>query len=133
MCVCVCVCVFIKLHITAQSGPVIYSFYATGCNPPGGYLSCVCVCVCVCVFIQFILDVRVVDVPAGVTQNFLRLPSAVLALIFLARRIQPSLSLVDREVKFCVPTNQSLSACWASFFLFYIPGIYCCEEKSQFV
>ena len=35
----VCVCVFIKLHITAQSGPVIYSFYATGCNPPGGYLS----------------------------------------------------------------------------------------------
>ena len=37
--VCVCVCVFIKLHITAQSGPVIYSFYATVCNPPGGYLS----------------------------------------------------------------------------------------------
>ena len=34
----VCVCVFIKLHITAQSGPVIYSFYATVCNPPGGYL-----------------------------------------------------------------------------------------------
>ena len=23
MCVCVCVCIFIKLHITAQSGPVI--------------------------------------------------------------------------------------------------------------
>ena len=39
VCVCVCVCVFIKLHITAQSGPVIYSFYATACNPPGGYLS----------------------------------------------------------------------------------------------
>ena len=37
--VCVCVCVFIKLHITAQSGPAIYSFYATACNPPGGYLS----------------------------------------------------------------------------------------------
>ena len=33
------VCIFIKLHITAQSGPVIYSFYATACNPPGGYLS----------------------------------------------------------------------------------------------
>ena len=30
--VCVCVCVFIKLHITAQSGPVIYSFYATVCS-----------------------------------------------------------------------------------------------------
>ena len=39
VCVCVCVFVFIKLHITAQSGPVIYSFYATACNPPGGYLS----------------------------------------------------------------------------------------------
>ena len=36
--VCVCVCAFIKLHITAQSGPVIYSFYSTACNPPGGYL-----------------------------------------------------------------------------------------------
>ena len=44
----------------------------------------------------------------GVTQEegltgFLHLPSAVLALIFIARRIQPSLSLVDREVEFCVP------------------------------
>ena len=30
VCVRMCVCVFIKLHITAQSGPVIYSFlYAT--------------------------------------------------------------------------------------------------------
>ena len=40
-----CVCVFIKLHITAQSGPVIYLFYATACNPPGAYL-CVCVSLC---------------------------------------------------------------------------------------
>ena len=39
MVVCLCMYVFIKLHITAQSGPVIYSFYATACNPPGGYLS----------------------------------------------------------------------------------------------
>ena len=39
VCVCACVCLFIKLHITAQSGPVIYSFYATVCNPSGGYLS----------------------------------------------------------------------------------------------
>ena len=64
----------------------------------------------VCVIIPFVLDVRVVDVPAGVTQGeghtgFLHFPSAVLALIFLARRIQPSLSLVDREVEFCVITN----------------------------
>ena len=38
-----------------------------------------------------------------VTQDFfIHLPSAVCALIFLARRIQPFLSLVDREVEFCV-------------------------------
>ena len=65
---------------------------------------------CVCVVIPFILDVRFVDAPAGVTQEevfagFLHLPSAVITLIFLARRIQLSLSLVDREVEFCVPTN----------------------------
>ena len=50
------------------------------------------------------------DAPAGVTQEeghieFLHLASAVLALIFIATRIQPSLILVDREVEFCVPTN----------------------------
>ena len=66
---------------------------------------------CVCVIILlFILDVRLVDVPAGVTQEkghtgFLHLPSAVLALIFLARRIRPFLSLVDRKVEFSVLTN----------------------------
>ena len=38
MYVCMYVCIFMKLHITAQSGPVIYSFYATACNPPGGLL-----------------------------------------------------------------------------------------------
>ena len=31
--------------------------------------TCVCVCVCVCVVIPFILDVRLVDAPAGVTQE----------------------------------------------------------------
>ena len=51
------------------------------------------------------------DVSARVTQEeghtgfLVHLPSAVLALTFLARRIQPSLSLVDREVKFCALTN----------------------------
>ena len=54
------------------------------------------------------------DVPTGVTQEeghtgFLHLPSAVFALIFLARRIQTFLSLVDREVEFCVLTNSSFS------------------------
>ena len=58
-----------------------------------------------CVVIPFILDIRFVDVPAGVTQQeedhtgFLHLPSAVLALIFLMRRVQPFLSLVDRACK----------------------------------
>jgi hypothetical protein len=67
--------------------------------------------VCVFVVIPFILDVRLVDAPAGVTQKeghthfFIHLPSAVLALIFLARRIQSALSLVDRQVEFCVPTK----------------------------
>ena len=56
------------------------------------------------VVIPFILDVRFVDVPAGVTQEeghtgFLHLPFAVLAVIFLVRRILPFLSLVDRAVK----------------------------------
>ena len=50
------------------------------------------------------------DVPAGVTQEeghtgfLIHLLSAVRALIFLARRIQPFLSLVDREVEFFVLT-----------------------------
>ena len=65
---------------------------------------------CVSSFFPFILDVGLVDVPAGVTQEeghtglFVHLPSTVLALIFLARRIQPFLSLVDREVEFCALT-----------------------------
>ena len=63
-----------------------------------------------CVVIPFILDVRLVDIPAGVTQKeghtgFFHRPSAVLALTFLARRIQSFLSLVDREVEFCVLTD----------------------------
>ena len=47
------------------------------------------------------------DVPAGVTEEeghtgfLIHLPSAVRALIFLARRIQPFFFLVDREVEFC--------------------------------
>ena len=68
----------------------------------------VSVCVCVCVFFPFILDVRLVDVPAEVAQEeghtgfLIHLPSEVLGLIFLARRIQPFLSHVDCEAEFCV-------------------------------
>ena len=65
------------------------------------------------------------DVPAGVTQEeghtifFIHLSSAVRALIFLASRIQPFLSLVDREVEFCVLKIQSFSTRWAFFFFFF--------------
>ena len=68
--------------------------------------------VCVCVFSSHpFWTSSSLDVPAGVTQEeghtgfFIHLPSAVRALIFVARRIQPFLSLVDREVEFCVLTN----------------------------
>ena len=68
--------------------------------------------VCVCVFSSYSFwTSSSLDVPAGVTQEeghtgFLihLLLSAVRALIFLARRIQPFLSLVDGEVDFCVLT-----------------------------
>ena len=64
-------------------------------------------CVCVCVFSSYSFwTPSSLDVPAGVTQEeghtgfFIHLPSAGRALILLARRIQPFLSLVDREVDF---------------------------------
>ena len=72
---------------------------------------CVCVCVCVCVLSSHLFwTSSSLDVPAGVTQEegqtgfFIHLPSAVRALIFPARGIQPFLSLVDRGVEFCVLT-----------------------------
>ena len=89
---------------------------------------------CGCVFSSHLFWAsRLLDVPAGVTQEeghtgfLIHLPSAVLALIFLARRIQPSLSLVGREVEFCVLTIQSFSTSWA--FLFYL--LFLSDEKSQ--
>ena len=69
---------------------------------------------CVCVFSSHpFWTSSSLDVPAGVTQEershriffLIHLPSAVRAFIFVARRIQPFLSLVDREVEFCVLTN----------------------------
>ena len=70
------------------------------------------VTMCVCVFSSHpFWTSSSLDVPAGVTQEeghtgfLIHLPSAVRALIFVARRIQPFLSLVDREVEFCVLTN----------------------------
>ena len=59
--------------------------------------------VCVCVFFPSTLDIKFVGrTSRGHTGFLIHLLSAVRALIFLARRIQPFLSLVDREVEFCV-------------------------------
>ena len=58
-----------------------------------------------CFFFPFILDVKFVgSTSRGHTGFLIHLPSAVRAFIFFARRIQPFLSLVDREVEFCVLT-----------------------------
>ena len=75
-------------------------------------INCGLRCVLCCVFSSHpFWTSSSLDVPAGVTQEeghtgfLIHLPSAVRALIFVARRIQPFLSLVDREVEFCVLTN----------------------------
>ena len=75
-------------------------------NPARGQLN---KCMCVCVFSSHSFwRSSSLDVPAGAIQEeghtgfLIHLLSAVRALIFLARRIQPFLSLVDREVEFCV-------------------------------
>ena len=64
-------------------------------------------CVCVC-FIPVHSGLQWTYQPGlhrkKVTGFSIHLLSAVLAFIFLARRIQPFLSLVDREVEFCVLT-----------------------------
>ena len=97
----------------------------------------------VCGVIPFNLDVRFVDAPAGVTQDeghtgfLIHLPAVILALIFIARRIQPSLSHVDREVEFCVLRSRILCT-HELIFLHMLGYIYrrifiFCEEKSQFV
>ena len=70
---------------------------------------------CVCVFSSHSFwTSSSLDVPAGVTQEeghtgfLIHLLSAVRALIFLARRIQPFLSLVDREVEFYPRTGYEI-------------------------
>ena len=75
---------------------------------------------CVCVLSSLSLwTSSLLDVPAGVTQEeghtefLIHLLSAVRASMFLARRIQPFLSLVDCEVGICVLTIESFSTRWA--------------------
>ena len=66
-------------------------------------------CVCVCVFFPFILDIKFVGRTSRDHRGFfIHLPSAVRASIFLARRIQPFRSLVDRDVDFFMYYNRSL-------------------------
>ena len=86
-------------------------------NPPGdssvdnveAAFAAAIMCV-LCVFFPFILDIKFVGrTSRGYTGGRSHRishppPSAVRALIFLARRIQPFLSLVGRVVKFCVLT-----------------------------
>ena len=66
---------------------------------------------------------------------FLHLPPAVLALMFIARRIQPLLSLVDRAVESFVHLriNRSPLVIWHDFCSFLLDIDFLCEEKSRFV
>ena len=81
---------------------------------------------CVRVFFPFILDVRLVGRTSRGHIGFpIHLPSAVHALIFLARRIQPFLSLLGREVYRILCTNDLIVLHLLGFFLFFS------EEKSQ--
>ena len=65
---------------------------------------------CVCFSSQLFWTSRSLDVPARAIQEevqtgfLIHLPSVARALIFLARMIQPFLSLIDREVELCVLT-----------------------------
>ena len=74
-------------------------------------------------------------IPAGVTQEeghtgfFIHLLSAVCALIFLARRIQPIISLVDREVEFCVIVLHSLGI--LPLFLFLNEKNPVCRDRTH--
>ena len=83
---------------------ILYTYIDRHAGPPNKKSKRQC-SACVCVFSSHPLwTSSSLDVPAGVTQDeghtgfFIHLPSAVRILIFLARRIQPFLSLVDREV-----------------------------------
>ena len=81
---------------------------------------------CVRVFFPFILDVRFVGRTSRGHIGFpIHLPSAVHALIFLARRIQPFLSLLGREVYRILCTNDLIVLHLLGFFLFFS------EENSQ--
>ena len=81
-------------------------------------------CVCVCVLPSHLFWTSGLWTPAGVTQEeghteILHLLFAVLALTFIVIRIQPSLSLVDREVEFVYPQINSSPLVGHYFYLFF--------------
>ena len=84
-------------------------------------------CVCVCVYFlpihcghQFRWTYQPRSHRRKVTGFFIHLPSAVRALIFLARRILSFLSLVDREVEFlCTKDVIVLHSLGIIFYFFY--------------
>ena len=91
---------------------------------------------CVCVFSSHpFWTSSSLDVPAGVTQEeghtgfLIQLPSAVRALIFVARRIQPFLSLVDREVELeCVRRDYNSKI---QYFILLALVLQVFKEKSE--
>ena len=99
----------------------------------------VCVCVCVCVIISFVLDARLVDAPAGVTQNRGRPFVFVFVLSSLKPRPFPS---------FNRPSIRRLDSHTCFFFFFpfvyleisLFPSIFvlfplslCCIESTSYV
>ena len=97
-----CSCKYVPMSFTAKSPPArgLKVVRVMGADFSGFTM-------CVCVFSSnSFWTSSSLDVPAGVTQEeghtgfLIHLLSAVRALIFLARRIKPFLSLVDREVEF---------------------------------
>ena len=107
---------------SAASRRIYSSLYSCGANVSlPGSVGCSCSISSTVVVIPFILDVRLVDVPAGVTDEaghteiLIHLPSAVLALIFLVRRI----TITTWYLFITITTWYS----WALLLLLLLPGI----------
>ena len=63
--------------------------------------------------------------------DYFHLPFAGLAIVFLARRIQPPLSLVDREVEFCVLTKYVFSYYIYIYILSFLCGTFYMKLKKK--
>ena len=101
---------FLETNVPRLPSTLLLLILSIQRNRSCGFFSvdvCTSMYVCVlCVFFPSILDIKFVGrTSRGHTGFLIHLLSAVRALIFVARRIQPFLSLVDREVEFCVLTN----------------------------